>query len=85
MTFQYVFQALVPGGDVECSQRSEYLFGPISKCRYDFTLFFEQFILSGVPGGILVLSALPRLLYLSRQHEMTLRSHVEVIKLVRIS
>lgn len=82
MPFQYVFPAQPLSG---CAQGSDNSFGPISQCRYDFTLFFEQAILSAVPSAIFLLSALPRLFYLYRQHEKTVRTPAEVVKLVGIT
>ncbi|CZR69280.1 uncharacterized protein PAC_19180 [Phialocephala subalpina] len=51
-------------------------FGPFSNCRLDFTLLFEQCILSGVPSAILLLACTIRILHPHNQDQKIVKSHV---------
>jgi hypothetical protein len=65
---------------LECA--SDNVFGPFSDCRFDFTLFFEQAIISAIPAIFLLLSAPSRIDRLFRQDEKVLPSTNGVAKLV---
>ena len=59
-------------------------FGPFSNCYFDFTVFFEQCILSCVSSVSLLLFAPPRIFYLFRKDETTLWRPIRNIKLVSL-
>ena len=62
------------------------VFGPVVKgCRanFDFTLLFEQSILTIGPAALLLLFAPPRLIRLLRSNRKTLSSRLRVYKTVR--
>lgn len=62
----------------------ENAFGPVSHRRpFDFTITFEQAILSIIPSTFLLLAGLPRLLHLSRRQRKTRSGHNYFLKLVR--
>ena len=68
-----------------CSPSADKIFGPAvsEACRggFDFTLLFEQSILSLAPSLLLFVCALGRILHLSHTTIKTLPSHVHLIKL----
>ncbi|KAJ5435683.1 ABC transporter integral membrane type 1 [Penicillium cf. griseofulvum] len=65
---------------------SENAFGPASHLRpFDFTMTFEQAILSIIPSTILLLAAPARLLHLSRCQRKTRPEHDYFLKLVAAS
>ncbi|KAJ5213416.1 ABC transporter integral membrane type 1 [Penicillium cf. viridicatum] len=60
----------------------ENAFGPVSHRRsFDFTITFEQAILSIIPSTFLLLAGLPRLLHLSRRQRKTRSGHDYFLKL----
>ncbi|CAG8909081.1 unnamed protein product [Penicillium egyptiacum] len=62
---------------------SDNAFGPVSHLRpFDFTINFEQAILSIIPSTILLLAGPPRLLHLSRCERKTRSEHGCFLKLV---
>ncbi|KAF7589460.1 hypothetical protein BBP40_004258 [Aspergillus hancockii] len=66
---------------------SENAIGPASRSReYDFTLTFEQSILSILPSAILLFAGLVRLFYLFQRHSKTLsRRRKHLLKLIAAS
>ncbi|KAJ5660981.1 ABC transporter integral membrane type 1 [Penicillium longicatenatum] len=65
---------------------SENAFGPVSHLRpFDFTVTFEQAILSIIPSTILLLAGPPRLFHLSRCERKTRSKHGYLLKLVASS
>ena len=73
---------------VLCSPSADTVFGPAvsQDCRggFDFTLLFEQSILSLVPSLLLFVCALGRILHLSHAAVKTLPNYVHLIKLSTI-
>jgi hypothetical protein len=67
---------------LECA--SDHAFGPFSDCRFDFTLFFEQAMISAIPAIFLLLSAPSRIHRLFREDEKVLPSTNGVAKLVSV-
>jgi hypothetical protein len=66
------------------AENTENAFGPVSHLRpFDFTLTFEQAILSIIPSAILLLAGPFRLLHLSRCQRKTRSEHDYFLKLVR--
>jgi ATP-binding cassette, subfamily C (CFTR/MRP), member 1 len=57
--------------------------GPFSNCRFDFTLLFEQYFLSGIPSAILLLACTIRIHQLHRQDQKVAKNHMGLSKLVR--
>lgn len=73
------FNSTAPWADT-----SDNVFGPVSRLRaFDFTITFEQAILSIIPSTILLLAGPPRLFHLSRCQRKTRSKHDYVLKLVR--
>ena len=71
-----------------CEPMSDDLFGPIiDGCRsnFDFTLLFEQTILSIPPSAILLLLAPARLAKLWRSQRKTFRTPLRTLKIVSTS
>jgi ATP-binding cassette subfamily C (CFTR/MRP) protein 1 len=62
-------------------------FGPFfqlpGKANFDFTLLFEETILSIGPSALLVLFALPRVLHLWKTPRKVLNSYLLTVKIVR--
>ena len=58
--------------------------GPFTSCRFDFTLLFEQCILSGIPSAILLLASSVRIYQLRRQDQKIVKNHLGLYKLVRL-
>ncbi|OQE10326.1 hypothetical protein PENVUL_c004G03056 [Penicillium vulpinum] len=76
------FSSTIPWG----KNTSENAFGPVSYLRpFDFTITFEQAILSIIPSAVLLLAGPPRLLHLSRCQRKTRPEHNYVLKLVAAS
>lgn len=73
-------ESLVPRHDVGNDNQ----FGPSSNHRFDFTLLFEQAILSIIPSSILLLSTSYLVPRLCRQAVKTTRHPIEILKLVNI-
>lgn len=70
-----------------CSPRADDAFGPfIDGCRqnFDFTLLFEQSILTIVPSIVLLILTPLRLLQLYRSNAKTLPNRIYTAKLVRL-
>ncbi|CAG7967353.1 unnamed protein product [Penicillium nalgiovense] len=68
------------------AENTENAFGPVSHLRpFDFTITFEQAILSIIPSVILLLAGPPRLLHLSRRQRKTRSEHDYFLKLVAAS
>ncbi|CAG8181274.1 unnamed protein product [Penicillium nalgiovense] len=68
------------------AENTENAFGPVSHLRpFDFTITFEQAILSIIPSVILLLAGPPRLLHLSRRQRKTRSEHDYSFKLVAAS
>jgi ATP-binding cassette subfamily C (CFTR/MRP) protein 1 len=65
-----------------CSPGSDTVLGPLSDCRFDFTLLFEQCVLSAVPSGFLFLLGFPRIYRLCRKDEKVINSPARVGKIV---
>jgi hypothetical protein len=68
-----------------CLPKSDDVFGPIVQgCRsnFDFTLLFEQTILSIGPAALLLIFAPPRVLRLLRSTKKTLSSRLRLYKTV---
>jgi ATP-binding cassette subfamily C (CFTR/MRP) protein 1 len=68
-----------------CEPMNDDLFGPIIQgCRsnFDFTLLFEQTILSIPPAAILLVLAPPRLVKLIRSRKKTLPNPIRSLKIV---
>jgi hypothetical protein len=83
---QSVFQTTagweVPTLRSSCSETTERRFGPISNCRFDFTLFFEQCFLSSLPSLAFLLFS-PLFFYaLSKEKEKVVGRSVRLVKLV---
>lgn len=57
-------------------------FGPVAQGRFDFTLFFEDAILSIVPSAIFLLLAVVEFSRLSRQPVKALSGSLRYAKLV---
>ncbi|CAI7670419.1 unnamed protein product [Penicillium palitans] len=75
------FNSTAPWADT-----SDNAFGPVSRLRaFDFTITFEQAILSIIPSTILLLAGPPRLLHISRCQRKTRSKHDYVLKLVAAS
>ncbi|KAJ5209119.1 ABC transporter integral membrane type 1 [Penicillium cf. viridicatum] len=75
------FNSTAPWADT-----SDNAFGPVSRLRaFDFTITFEQAILSIIPSTILLLAGSPRLLHLSRCQRKTRSKHDYVLKLAAAS
>lgn len=83
MLFQYIQATNLSGSP--CTTNSDIIFGPASDCRYDFTLLFEQCVLSAVPSAVLLLFGGPRIVYLYRQDNKTSPTPIKTIKLVRMA
>jgi ATP-binding cassette, subfamily C (CFTR/MRP), member 1 len=69
-----------------CLPTSDDVFGPVVQgCRsnFDFTLFFEQTILSIGPAALLLLFAPPRMIQLWRESKKTVSSRFLLYKTVR--
>jgi hypothetical protein len=57
-------------------------FGPSAKGRFDFTLTFENAVLSIVPSVVFFLLAPQRLVWLSKQPRKVVKSSQPIVKLV---
>lgn len=71
----------------KCSPNADDKFGPpVSGCRhdFDFTLLFEQSILSLAPIALLMLLSVPRLIQLRRRSPKTIPTPLRHGKNVRI-
>jgi ATP-binding cassette subfamily C (CFTR/MRP) protein 1 len=78
-------QSLLDPGTASCLPTADDVFGPVvSGCRqnFDFTLLFEQSILTLVPAALLLLVAPLRLLQLYKASVKTRPASVGQIKLV---
>ena len=67
----------------DCTPNSDNVFGPFSDCRFDFTLYFEQAVLSVVPAIIILLAAPGRIFYLWKQNKKVVKNNDRILKLVR--
>ena len=78
----------VPRNVKDCSSGADNAFGPTvdGSCRdgFDFTLLFEQVMLSIIPSLLLILLAPPRLYTLYRASIKILVDSMHIAKLVRI-
>lgn len=59
-------------------------FGPFSECRFDFTLLFEQWILSSVPSFLFLIAASFRLASLYKENQKADGRWLQVLKFVRL-
>ncbi|KAJ5992424.1 ABC transporter integral membrane type 1 [Penicillium sp. IBT 35674x] len=76
------FNSTVPWAEIT----SENAFGPVSHLRpFDFTITFEQAILSIIPSTMLLLAGPIRLLHLSRRQRKTRFKHDYSLKLIAAS
>lgn len=70
-----------------CPPGADDLFGPIVNphCRggFDFTLLFEQSVLSMIPAAIIVVAFPLRLAYLATSRSKTQLGPIRLLKLVR--
>lgn len=71
-----------------CSNQADDAFGPVvsTDCRngFDFTLLFEQTILSLVPAIAFLVASPIRIGYLSKKNVRTQSNVIRTIKLVRL-
>jgi len=71
---------------IECSYGADNVFGPVvaAECRqgFDFTLLFEQSILSILPSSLFLLAIVPRFVWLHTAQIKTAPSIFRTTKLV---
>lgn len=75
-----------PGSD-RCTQEEDSRFGPtVRRCRsqFDFTLYFEEWILTILPSIVFIVLALARGCHLRRQRDVVRAGWPRTAKLVRL-
>jgi hypothetical protein len=87
MTSQSVFTApdwlfIKPQNVSLCSPELDNSWGPFHHCRFDFTIFFEQTVLSAVPALVLAMLACPRIYKLWKQEKKTHENPIRTVKAV---